>query len=442
MHSVILIGLLLLVLRARVFLPNRVALHSNMDLPSTETVEGTPSYPVNCSNFTSIQFWYLDLARGISGAVALLVCSLILFLILLHKAYASLLQRFLLYSTLATWLAEASFTMQIEHLVKYAGQRQFCVTVAFMEQWTSSMVIAIALEITLLLTYRVYVTLQRQFLDCSSWSKCSRVSLESIAVSLAVFIPLAMSVVPLVRGTYGVSGAWCWITTLNAECERKNVWDQDTLGTVPYVVPGIVIGICVVFVIVLFCISACQSSDSRRLNCKMIRDNLVLLAFYVVFFTFCSIELSAQLLSGTTHAYDKYPMWLVNAIGPPLNKLALLLGFLFYMYSLKKLTLGSFQVLRRICCRCCPQCRPQTLNTKDDASGPIQNVTGGPTYRSSHPQVYPSETVFYPPYTGAFTSISKKGSSCEGERQQLISSLDVGYCSFRGNAEHELQRTS
>ena len=55
----------------------------------------------------------------------------------------------------------------------------------------------------------------------------------TIAVSLAAFVPLALSAVPLVHGTYGVSGAWCWITTLNAECEGKNVWDQDTLAPYP-----------------------------------------------------------------------------------------------------------------------------------------------------------------------------------------------------------------
>ena len=84
----------------------------SMDQLSSEAVEGTPSYPVKCSNFTSIQFWYLDLTRGISGAVALMACSLILFLIILHKAYDSPLQRFLLYSTLATLLTEATVTMQ------------------------------------------------------------------------------------------------------------------------------------------------------------------------------------------------------------------------------------------------------------------------------------------------------------------------------------------
>ena len=396
-----------------------------MDLPSTEAVEGTPSYPVNCSNFTSIQFWYLDLARGISGAVSLLICSLILFLILLHKAYASLLQRFLLYSVLATWLSEATLTMQIEHLAKYAGQRQFCVTLAFLDGWSGFMFIAIALEITLLLTYRVYESLQRQLLDCNLWSKCSKVLAEVIAVSLSVLIPLTFSVILLVSGKYGLNGTWCWIKALNSECRGKGLMDLTILAAIAYVVPGIVIGVCVVVVIILFCISACQSSDSRRLNSKMIRDNLVLLAFYVVFFAFTSVDNSAGLLLTTTDSYYNYPIWLVRAIGFPLNKLFLLLGFLVYVYSLKKLTLGSFQILKKICCKCCRGQHPYHI--VDDTSIPMQrsrSVTGGPTYRSSHPQVYPSETVMSPPYTGAFTSITRRDSSDEGEREQLISSLN------------------
>ena len=397
-----------------------------MDLPITEAVEGTPSYPVNCSNFTSIQFWHLDLARGVSGAVSLLVCSLILFLILLHKAYASLLQRFLLYSTLATWLAEASVTMQIEHLVKYAGQRQFCITLAFMEEWTSLMVTEIDLEITLLLTYRVYVILQRQFPDCSSWSKCVKVSLEATTVCLSVIVPLGISILLLVRGTYGLSGAWCWITALNSECKRRGLWDQDVFGTIPHVIPGIVIGICIVSVIILFCISACQSSHSRRLNCKMIRDNLVLLAFYVVYITLCFVEFSAQQVTGTTHGYDKYTMWLAYTVSSPLNKLALLLGFLFYMYSFQILKGCAGVVVYILASKCA------TLRTMNDGPDPIQDVTGGPTYRSSHPQVYPSETVFSPPYTGAFTSITRRDSSDEGERQVLLSQRDTGYSSHYG----------
>jgi len=425
-----------------------VVLQLIMDLPTTEAVEGTPSYPVNCSNFTSIQFRHLDLARSVSGAVSLLVCSLILFLILLHKAYASLLQRFLLYLTLATWLTEASLTMNTVQ-VKYAEQSQFCVTLTFLAIWTSSMFIAIASEITLLLTYRVYESLQRQLLVCKLWSKRSKASVEVIAVSLSVLISLALSVVFLVRGW---NGTVCGKNAFNRECKGRETLDVTILGAIAYLVPIVVIGICVVFVIILFCISACQSSDNRRLNCKMIRDNVALLAFYVVFFTFCSIECSTQLLSGTTHAYDKYPMWLVNAIGLPLNKLALLLGFLFYMYSLKKLTLGSFQVLRRICCKCCQHSSQQTWNsecTEDDASGSIwrfRNVTEGPTYKSSNPQVYPSKTVFSPSYNGTFTSILKRDSFDEKEREQLLlisrdPSQDVGYSSFHGNSQCELKRT-
>ena len=398
-----------------------------MDLPTTEAVEGTPSYPVNCSNFTNstlILLWHLDLAQGVSGAVSLLVCSLVLFLILLNKAYVSLLQRFLLYLTLATWLNVATVTMNKvnEHLVKYAGQSQFCITLAFFRIWTGSMFVAIALEIILLLTYRVYESLQRQLLVCKLWSKRSKASVEVIAVSLSVLIPLALSVVFLVRGW---NGTMCGKNVLHIECKGKEISDLTILGAIAYLVPEVVIGICVVFVIILFCKSACQSSDSRRLNCKMIRDNLVLLAFYVVFFAFSSVDISVLLLT-TTNSYDSYPIWLVYyAISFPFNRLFLLLGFLFYVYSFKKLTLGSFQILKKICCKCCRGQHPYHI--VDDTSIPMQrsrSVTGGPTYRSSHPQVYPSETVTSPLYTGAFTSITRRDSSDEGEREQLISSVN------------------
>ena len=180
--------------------------------------------------------------------VSFLVCSLILFLILLHKAYASLLQPFLLYCTLATWLSEATSTMQIEHLMKYTGQRQFCVTLAFFDGWSGFTFIAMALEITVLLTYRVYESLQRQLFDCNLWSKCSKVSMEVIAVSLSVLIPLALSVVFLARGAYGLSGAWCWVSALNSECKGRGLLSDTILGAILYIVPGIVIGVCVVYI--------------------------------------------------------------------------------------------------------------------------------------------------------------------------------------------------
>ena len=405
-----------------------------MDLPA---VEGTPAYPVNGTDFTSIQFWYIDLARGISGALSLLVCSLILFLILLHKAYASLLQRFLLYLTLGTCVAEATFTMQIEHLVKYAGQREFCQTLAFLDQFGSTIVVIFSLEITILLVFRVYESLQRQCLAYDSWSKFCRVSLEVTVVCLAILISLATSVVPLIQGTYGLNAGWCWITAVEKQYNSRGFWDQNILATIPYAILGLVIGFFMVFVIVLFCVSAFHSSTNRRLNCKMIRDNLVLLAFYLVFFVVLGVEMSVQLVSGITHSYAKFPVWLAYAIGIPIAKLVLPLGFLFYMYSIKKITFGSFEIIRKKCYKCCLCCRrTQPVQAMNDSSAPSQgyvNVTRATTYRSSHPQVYPSETVTSPLYTGAFTSITRRDSS--DEKRALISHRDTGYSSHYGTSE-------
>ena len=307
------------------------------------------------------------------------------------------------------------------------------------------MVIAIDLEISVLLTYRVYESLQKQVLNCSSWSKCVKVSIEITTVCLSVFVPLVGAVVPLIRGTYGLTGGWCWIRDIHNKCKKHDEWVLYTVLAILYIGGGLLIGICIAFVVILFCMSTFRSSNSHPLNCRLIRNNLVLLAFYLAYFAFSSVGVSTQIHSSTTHdENDKYPLWLVYAIGFPFNKLTLLLGFLFYMYSFKKLTIQTFRILKRICCKCYHHCTQRICHTKDDAPSPRQgfrSVTGGPTYRSSHPQVYPSETVFSPPYTGAFTSITRRDSSDEGERKQLIPSPNIGYGSFHGNIQYELQRT-
>ena len=148
--------------------------------------------------------------------------------------------------TLATWLTEVVYTLQIEHLVKYPGQRQVCETISFLDQFGSTLVIAFSLEITLLLGCQVYESLQRKFLAYDSWSKCSRVSVEVIAIFLAASVSLSTTVVSFIRGTYGLSGGWCWIRALNNDCKDIGIFDQN-ITNIPYAILGIMIGIFIVF---------------------------------------------------------------------------------------------------------------------------------------------------------------------------------------------------
>lgn len=81
----------------------------------------------------------------------------------------------------------------------------------------------------------------------------------------------------------------------------------------------------------IFCISACQSSNSCQLNCKMIRENLVLFSFCLVFIIICGVEVSVQFVLGIIHMYTD---WFAYAMGFPIAELVLPLGFLFYMYTI------------------------------------------------------------------------------------------------------------
>ena len=404
-------------------------------------LEGTPAYPVNCSVFNSTQFWYLDLARGVSSAACLFICSAILFLIFLHKAYSTVLQRFLLYLTLATWVAEGALTMQIEHLVKYSGQKQFCLTVAFVDEWGGTMVIAFSFEITLLLLHRVYNSLYGHFINTDSMSRRCQITLECLAATSAVFIPLITSFEPFIRRTYGVNGGWCWIADLDKDCKGRGFWDQTALWNIPLAVLGLVIGFCIVFVMVMFCVSALRNSSSHRLSWRLVRENLLLFIFYMAFFITCAASILARVVSGITDSYAKYPEWLAYAICTPIAKLLLPLGFLVYMYSINKLVCGSCQIIRNNCCKFCRSRKlrlplDQGINNAAAPTEGYVNVTGGPTYKSSHPIIYPShaETVYSPAYTGAFTSITRTDISEQEERKPLISQVDTGYSSHYGSS--------
>ena len=391
-------------------------------------LEGTPSYPVNCSNFTSLQFWYLDLARGVSGTASLLICSLILFLLLLHKAYASPLQRFLLYLTLTTWLTEASFTAQIEHLVKYAGQSYVCQAVGFFDQFCTSLFIMFSLELSLLLLFQVYKSLHIRYIPWPLWTNHFALLLEVIAILLSLAYSIAVSVVPFAHGTYGLSGSWCWIQAVKSNCEKSITNDQNTLAVIPYAVLGAIIGLCMLLTLVLFCIAACYSTNSPQLNCKLIRDNAILLIFYLVFLGVCVVDVSIGLKF--TNFYEDYTAWFIFTAGFPVAELVLPLGFMFYMYTVKKLTHESVNIIKNTFAKCCQKKKRLHYTKIEGTTEKCRDVTGAASFPSSHPQSYPSETV-YSVYTGAFSSTQRSSSgdchpSLQTERQPLLSHTDTG----------------
>jgi len=77
----------------------------------------------------------VNLARGISGAISLVIVTLILLFLVFYKAYTTTLQRFFVHLTIVTCLHDVSFVIQLEHQFEYRGQKQFCTFVGFLDMW-------------------------------------------------------------------------------------------------------------------------------------------------------------------------------------------------------------------------------------------------------------------------------------------------------------------
>ena len=369
------------------------------------------SYPVNCSNFTAPQFERLTIARGSAGAVSVFVCCVVLLLIVVKRGYTSVLQRFLLYLTLATLFVEASFVMQLEHLANYTWQKEICIAVAFIDQWGGTIVISFSMEITLVLVGKVYGSVYGRCLNGIAKTKCQRIILESSAVCVALALPLAGAIVPFQTQTYGLNGAWCWITIIDYNChETDGYWEQIAFWYVPVTVLGVLIGLCIIAIILLFCVMTFNPAYNHTLSRKLVKDNLVLFGFYLLFILANGGDYY-RLYTGTTHRYIDYGMWYVSAIVPAFAKLFLPLGFLVYMYSFKAVSLGFFKKLW------CGYRKP---------GDNVAHVhTQEATFKTSHPRQYPSETVIY---TGAFPSVL---SHTNQEQQPLMAAgRDTGYSSI------------
>lgn len=292
---------------------------------------------LNCTNFTVEQFRQLDLARGLSGATCLLVCIVAFLLVLLYKAYKTTLQRLFLYLTAATCFYLSTIVLQIEHLFHYAGQEDFCVMLGFFVQWTGSTALLFSFVITLFVLYKVFEQVRGEVCSSVARSKRCRIALETVTVSIAIFLPPAVGWVPFIRGTYGLAGAWCWIRTINNDCSDAGFWDQTILYYIPLAIASIFNMVASVVIAGIFCISACAYKETRHKHAKRVRETVILLAFFLAFALISSAEIAARMYTGLTHKREYFGMWMAYAIGTAIAKLIFPIAFLVYLYSLKKL---------------------------------------------------------------------------------------------------------
>ena len=381
---------------------------------------------VNCTNLSRDQFLGLARARGVSAGVCLSLTVLILFIVILVRAYESVLQRlFVCLTTITVWY----LAMEIMHIRPYTGLSQFCAAIGFFDQWAGVSVLIFTFVVTVLISCKVC---QVDASSCNCPTGRTKKLLEVAFVLFLIVLPLPFIWIPFLDENYAGDGEpWCWIVTHNKDCSEDVVgfWEQIGLWYAPLGVLGLLIVFFVLLTVGIFCKHACSYKLTRRRHEKKAFESVLLLVFLLLFGTFAGIEAASNLYYGFTKKRQGYTLSVVHAVITPVSKLMIPLGYFFYLYSLKKFQWGTVKVAVRkwkqlFICRCKKSISSEQQTGPSPRAGEtISQVT----VRSSHAIIGRSDTHFTVPYTGGFTDIGSTTALLSDEHP------DTGYGSLRSH---------
>ena len=363
----------------------------------------------NCTNFTTSQLLSLNLSISITGGVCFLLSSSIILLLLFNKAYSSLLQRLFLYLLLATALRHLSLFSLIEHYFYYAGQKEVCVVVAYFNHWMVGMTLFFTIGMLIYLFYMVSHLAKGNTLTAPTilQSKYRRIPLECLYVILLVISSFAYASEPYFRGTYGLAGAWCWITSLNETCQKTKSGLPEQVTSYSLILAVGVIGL---ILMAFIAITYCRLQNTLKEAQQLLRKTFIILVCLLMFIAFNVITIFVRIYSTKHSLYQHFSEWVIHAVAQSISFFLFPLGFLLCFYSVRAM-LPTYCT----CSSCCSRIRSlkifQRKRTSHSyyAERPAPS-TLAPTVPKSTRVSQPSSTFFNVPYTDGFTHINTEPS--------------------------------
>lgn len=317
----------------------------------------------NCTKFTTSQLKDINLARSLCGILCMLIAVTILVAIIFYKAYKSILQRLFLYITVAIVIVEAAFSLAVEHQFYYPSQSNLCAFYGFFLEWTVSISNYLILCKIFYLVYLVCAHCRGSAaLQGGSLSKRNYQWLfECACILFSICFPLTYIWIPFKHRTYTLAGGWCWIRTIDKNCNDAGFGDEIIFGYGVFEAVGVISIILTTLFAILYCRLACIHRVVRHQHLITLRQTLYLLVFLVTSVGTLSIGFAVRIYTGLVRTEKAYALWIMLAIAPPLYQIIYPIGFLVYLYTLKKFneqaTKKAFKEWKRTChfltsCKC------------------------------------------------------------------------------------------
>ena len=351
-------------------------------------MSGTQFHIPNCSNVTFDQLLHVNLVRGISGIACFLISVTLLFsLLFIFRAYRNTLQRLILYYAIATTIYQAFNISFLEHQFQYEGQDTVCAVLGGCVYFIVGVIVILS---AFIVNYSTYLVVRAMKMRGRTFNVqrtgCSKGIVECVFILFALIIPLLYTLAPLTDHHFGISGPYCGIKTTDENC---NPTYRDIII---FFAVGEFIELEMLVVVIITLIVYCRIRRQVPIRSMdmLVQKTCFLSVLYstlVVVNTILLVMTPLLTLKDDPVSYFRHQI--ANAFGFPL----------FFEFTL----IIMFAVSARISERgfVCSRTRSSSKAARVDS-----NTGDNKTTPPSCPLLQPSETCYFPSYTGDFTQVS------------------------------------
>lgn len=311
----------------------------------------------SCSPYDSPEYIGVTITSVISGFVSFLASCFVISLILFFKKWQFLVQRLILYLSIATLLQGiSSMIHRVDYVETDTAKMGFCVFSGFFEQHSGWMQLSAVTCITvhLFLCAVVKVRLEK---------------LEPVYVVIIFLLPLGFNWIPFIQLAYGRAGAWCWIRSDNDNCAPFAF--GKVLRLVLWYVPLYVILIILIILYIVILIKVHRARrhwvgsydpNSERLKAQMEEEVAPIVWYPLIYLVLNLIPFINRIHNFAQPDDPNLVLWYLHALTYPLTGGFIALAFTLDPKTRKRLRLASFKAMANEWC-----------HGKDIAEYPIEN---------------------------------------------------------------------
>ena len=300
-------------------------------------------FNMNCTNFTVEEFEFINRFRSITAIACMVILMAILLFLICSKAYSTVFQRLYVYLIIANILAEIVTSLTIEHQWNYKGQKTVCVWLGFFALWTYYLVFVFTYEIV---GYILYLVISKIRMSPPP-PKCFRIFMEMAYILTPVLISTTFSIQAYKTKSYGIAGPWCFVRSLNDNCEPIGFVIQMIFFSI-----NVTVGIASIAVSVIFSVVYFKLAKSYKEARHLLKQSLYVMIFQCIH-TFVGIfHFSVRLYTLLSQHHQLYDLWLTHAFTIPTGTLIFPLGILVSFYPVRKILHMVYErIIVIVCCR-------------------------------------------------------------------------------------------